>query len=348
MRDTLFQAPVTSAATLPTFLGALVWPGDPYIALRRLIDAGYADLPFAGSGRTLKRWQVFSRVAQHDLTLAKLFESHADALAILHELEQSDQLLSGRLWAVWCAEPPDRRVRASSAETSNGTVRLSGIKAWCSGATHVSHALVSVWDDDDRPRLVAVDMCQPAVHPTQDGWHAIGMAATDSVDVVFDAALGHLVGEPGAYVARPGFQHGAAGIAACWYGAACVIAESVRQSVRRCPKDPHALAHLGAIDVALIQARSQLRMAAAEIDAKPNSTCSHPVRRARLAVEAAAETLLLRAPRAIGAGPICKDARLARMMADLPVFIRQSHAERDLAIHGEAVSELNEDTPWTL
>jgi len=323
-------------------------PHDVYARLRLLIDGAYGDLPLPGSGRTLKRWQTLATVAQHDLSLAKLFESHADAWAILHELHQPHHCQQGQLWAVWCAEPADKSVYAMAPGDADSSIQLIGTKAWCSGAAHVSHALVNVWDDQHRPRLAAVVLDQPSVRVTEDGWRAVGMAATASVDVVFDAAQAQWVGGPGAYVERAGFQHGAAGIAACWYGAACAIAEQVRQEARQRADDPHRLAHLGAIDVALVQARSQLRVAAAEIDANPDSGCEHAVRRARLAVESAVETLLHRAPRAVGAVPMCKAPRFARMMADLPVFIRQSHAERDLAAHGRAVSELEQETPWML
>jgi hypothetical protein len=62
------------------------------------------------------------------------------------------------------------------------------------------------------------------------------------------------------------------------------------------------------------------------------------------------------ATRALGAGPLCRNARFARALADLPVFLRQSHAERDLAALGELVAASHaaaDDTvagaaPWTL
>jgi hypothetical protein len=44
---------------------------------------------------------------------------------------------------------------------------------------------------------------------------------------------------------------------------------------------------------------------------------------------------------------LCKDASLAQLYADLPVFMRQSHAERDLEAVGKLVAAL-EDAPWTL
>ena len=56
---------------------------------------------------------------------------------------------------------------------------------------------------------------------------------------------------------------------------------------------------------------------------------------------------MTRAARALGAGPLCKDPALAQVMADLPLYIRQSHAERDQAAHGEAVAAAEEST-WTL
>ena len=54
----------------------------------------------------------------------------------------------------------------------------------------------------------------------------------------------------------------------------------------------------------------------------------------RAVVETAAQSVLEHAGRALGARPFCMDARFAAMAADLPVFLRQSHAERDLEALG--------------
>ena len=67
----------------------------------------------------------------------------------------------------------------------------------------------------------------------------------------------------------------------------------------------------------------------------------------RLSVEASAALVLAQAGRALGPGPMCKDPRMARLFADLPVFIRQSHAERDQAALGRLVADTRE-APWTL
>ena len=217
-------------------------------------------------------------------------------------------------------------------------VQLSGHKPWCSGARAVDRALVSGWLADGRRCLIAVTMDQPGIRRDDSHWQAVGMAASASADVHFDGATGVLVGAPGQYLSRPGFHHGGAGVAACWHGAAARISSHLQQAVGQ-GEDPHRQAHLGALDVALAGAAGLLRDAAARIDATPSDPCLLAVSRARLAVEAAAEEVLRRVPRAIGPGPLCKNRGLAQLMADLPVFIRQSHAERDQAALGRLLAD---------
>ncbi|RQO53170.1 acyl-CoA dehydrogenase [Variovorax sp. KBW07] len=325
------------------------------LALSHLIEAGLDVLPRPGSGHTLARWRVLAAVASHDLSLVKLFEGHTDALAILAELGGGPVTPSGARWGTWCAEPPDARVVFEhTAETGTGrSIRLHGTKAWCSGAASVTHAVVSGWNAAGEPCLAAVSMNQPGVRVTGEGWHAVGMAASASVDVRFDGAHAVQIGQPGDYVRRPGFWQGGAGIAACWFGGALGIARQVHEGTG--PKaDAHRLAHLGAIEVALGAAAALLRESAEWIDRHPQDNAQRVAMRARLAMEQAAGQVMHHAGRAVGAGPLCRDACFARAMADLPVFLRQSHAERDLAALGALAIDNNveekkgDPASWTL
>jgi hypothetical protein len=301
----------------------------------RCIDQRLTELPLPGDGDTLGRWQVLAKVAGIDLALLKLFEGHTDALAILEELGASDLQAPG-IWGVWAAEPPDAKVRITARSAAG--LQLQGRKAWCSGALQVDHALLTAWDEQDQPQLVAVKLGQPGVRLSEQGWQAVGMAHTASVDVHFDHAVAHPVGERGEYLSRPGFWQGGGGIAAAWYGAAQALAEYLRSSRGR--DDPHADAHLGAVDAALYGGAAALRECAAWIDAYPFDDAQLAVQRVRAHVEAAVETVIQHVGRALGAGPYCRNAHFARLIADLPVFIRQSHAERDLAGLGRLVAAL--------
>jgi alkylation response protein AidB-like acyl-CoA dehydrogenase len=336
-----------TSAELKSFLRELRFErgsaGQTAAALRALIDAGLDRLPLPGSGATLERWRMLAAVAAFDLALVKLFEGHADALAILAELDgqNSDK---GNAWGVWAAEPPTARLGATAAE--GDSIALHGTKAWCSGAAFVTHALVTAWNERDEPILAAVDLRQPGVRVTDEGWVAVGMNACASVDVHFDNASAVRIGAPRAYLQRPGFWQGGGGIAACWFGAASAIGEFVRRDAAR-RADPHKLAHLGAIDAALTSAASLLRESAARIDREPHADAMPVALRARLVVERAALSVVEHAGRALGAAPLCRDAHFARLMADLPVFIRQSHAERDQAALAERI--VNEERgPWEL
>lgn len=305
-------------------------------AMRHLLAEGLADLPLPAHGNTWERWRALAAVGALDLPLAKIYEGHTDALAILAELKAD---AAPGLWSVWAAEPPDAKV--TFRETANGGV-LSGRKAWCSGAAFVDCAVVSAWTEGGEPLLAQVKLRQPGVTIETDRWKAVGMAASESVSVIFRETPATAVGAPGDYVQRPGFWQGGAGIAAVWYGGATAVAEKLATSPR-IAHDPHAAAHLGAIDFALRSARALLREAAAWIDAHPQADACAAALRVRACVEAAAQEVLLRTGRALGPGLLCGDAIHAQRCADLPVFLRQSHAEQDLQALGELAAREWED-----
>ena len=328
---------------------------DPAIAaaeqLNRLIEAGLDRLPPPGGGATLQRWKWLAAVAAHDLSLAKLYEGHTDALAIFAELgvsaERADATPS---WGVWAAEAPQGRTVIEAGAPGN-EVRLDGAKCWCSGAASASHALLTAWHADGRgPQLVSTSLRQPGVQVSSSAWQAVGMAGSASLDVSFDRARARLVGRPGEYLSRPGFWQGGGGIAACWYGGTLAIADALRRSIADsalAPHSPFRLAALGRVDVALQATAALLRQSAAWIDANPGADASAVALRTRLCAEETATLALDEVGRALGATPFCRDARFARAAADLPVFIRQSHAERDLAALGERVTEPGA-WPWLL
>ena len=125
------------------------------------------------------------------------------------------------------------------------------------------------------------------VRITDSGWQAVGMQASASVDVSFERVPALRIGSPRAYVERPGFWHGGAGIAACWFGAAAGIAAFVARDARH-RAGPHKLAHLGVIDTTLCATAALLRETAAYIDRSPHADAMAAAMRARLAAETAA------------------------------------------------------------
>ena len=299
------------------------------------VDSGRLDLPLPGGGATGVRWSAFADLAGEDLSLARLCEGHADAVAILAELN-GPAPAPGSRWGVWAANPPGPNVTA--ARSGDGWT-LHGTKQYCSGARVCTHALVTATADDG-PRLFAVAV--DGLEPDPASWPATGMAGSDTLDVGFPDIPAVAVGPPGGYTERPGFSHGGVGVAACWYGGARAIARTLLSAAAKRDVGPHALAHLGAVDLGLGAARVALARAADEIDADPADRRGDGTLRAvrvRTLTEAVATDVITRTGRALGAGPLGHDQEHSLAVADLTVYLRQHHAERDLARIGEMVAE---------
>ncbi|MEO8830450.1 acyl-CoA dehydrogenase family protein [Lapillicoccus sp.] len=301
--------------------------------VRALLDP---PVPLPGQGQTATRWKRLTDAARADVVVGRLLEGNADADAILAELT-SQRVEPGQWWGVWAAEPP-LPVLSADMGPDDGWI-LNGTKAWCSGAGLCTHALVTARHGGQRP-LLAVDLSHPGVSVDLDAWQAVGMSRSATGSVTFDHVPARVVGGPGDYLDRPGFWHGGVGVAACWLGGAEAVADTLRRAASRRPLDEHAAAHLGAVDAALAGATWSMQAAAAEVDADPTDrdAAQRRAMRVRAVVEAAATLTVDRVGRALGAAPLALDARHSTAVNDLTVYLRQSHAERDLAVLGRLAS----------
>lgn len=286
-------------------------------------------LPLPGGGRTIDRFAALAEVAAVDLSLGRLFEGHADALAILAEAGREPP--PAAVMGVWAA----RRPGADLVATREGPGwRVRGTKPWASGARMLTHALVTAATDRGYC-LFEVPADAAGVNAVAGTWPAVGMAMSESLDVAIDIAVGHdaLVGPPGWYVERPGFWFGSLGVAACWLGGALGLVRALRADLASRPgPDPHQLAHLGAAAARCGSLARDVGWAAGLIDADPSDP-GREIRGVALEVRHLVEDgcleVLTHVGRAGGAGPLCHDRAQARRLADLPVYIRQHHAERD-------------------
>lgn len=320
-------------------------------------------VPMPAQGDTLTLWEVLASLGSVDLTVARVTEPHLDAHAILSEARRHgqvdesewrdrDEWTRARLWQVYAAEGAER-LRAT--ESSVGWA-LDGAKPWCSLADRASHALVTAWVDEERRGLFAVDLGSRGVTAVgADGaagqtgtWSARGLRDVRSTGLRFQSVPAVAVGEPGWYLVRPGFAWGGAGVAAIWYGATVALARRLHESARRREPDQIALLHLGAVDTALARARCVLVEAAAVAD-DPATDAAESRRVSglvRQVVADSADEVLQRVGHALGPAPLTGDEEHARRVADLTVYLRQHHAERDLVAQGREVLEAPSGWSW--
>ncbi|NLA34114.1 MAG: acyl-CoA dehydrogenase [Actinobacteria bacterium] len=310
------------------------------------------ELPLPGAGETARRFDQLWALAARSPQLGRLAEAHFDAVAILAEAGRS--AAPGQRFGVWAAGGPD----PATLRRTDAGLRLVGTKHWCSGASIVSHALVTARQDtgnaaaDDRGvggsggergggvdtnALVLVDLSAPGVTMGESDWQSAAFAAIDTRSVAFDLAVDEdsVIGVDDWYLRRRGFWHGAVGVAACWAGA---ISGIVERSVGHIPTDPHAQAHLGAIDAELWNLRALISAAAAEIDADHGEQERERRRRAlrvRHLVDEAIGSIVAHLTRAAGPRLLAHVGDVHQQLAEVELYRRQCHAERDLEILGE-------------
>lgn len=295
------------------------------------------NLPYPASGQTYQRWQLFAQIAGSDLSLAKLFESHWDALSILNELGYQKEI-DDQIWAVWAADggPAPLQIKDNLC---------NGIKPWCSGAEFIQKALMSYKDQQGQAQLCIADLNHSSITTDLSHWHAVGMHATQTARVTFENTPVKSVGQPNSYLERPGFWHAAAGVAACWYGAAVRLASFLQESCQANP-NPFKKLYLGELAQQLAITKQYFQYVAELIDHQPLLSHEREIRILRAQTEQCCQSVIERVGKALGARPFCEDATFAQLMADLPVFIRQSHAAFDY----EQIAELclSEQSLWEL
>ena len=326
------------AAELPGWAAPLIAAARPAgedidAALRLARDYGRA-LPLPGGGRTAERWAVLAAVAERSLTVARVLEAHSDALAILAE---AGQLPPDGAWGVFAAEAAGHRVDARQSA-------LTGVKPWCSLAGRLDSALVTAHAGDDR-QLFAVGLRHPSVTVDPPGnWVARGLRTVTSQPVRFDATPARPVGGPGWYLARPGFAWGAIGVAACWHGGALGLRNTLLRASAARDGDLAAL-HPGIVDAALYASQAALSCAARDLDAGRADGAAGDVLalRVRAVVADTVERVIRQVGHALGPAPLAFDEEHARRVADLELYVRQHHAERDLARLGAAVTARGQD-----
>ena len=300
-----------------------------------------AAFPLPGSGATWRLWTSLAVLGSVDLTVARAVEPHLDALAILAEARAAGHDIEGAdddaRWGVFAAEGPGSRL---VADESTDPTTLDGRKPWCSLAGSLDRALVTAWCGDDTRRLYAVRLGSANGVAVEDGaWVARGLPLVPSGPVTFTASTAQPVGPPGWYLERSGFAWGGMGVAAIWWGGAVGIARRLREQLQQREPDQVGLMHLGAVDATLHAASTVLEHAAASVDAggadgPAGATLALRVRRV---VALTVEEVLGRVGHALGPGPLALEEEHAGRVADLQLYVRQEHAERDAAVLGRQV-----------
>ena len=180
-----------------------------------------------------------------------------------------------------------------------------------------------------------------SITPSRTEKNNSGLREITTGTLRFDGQQAQPVGGPGWYLERPGFSWGGVCVAAVWFGAAAALAGSLFEAARRRHPDQIALHHIGTCDVLLHGAHAVLRDAAETMDDPDCSPADSVIvaARVRAHVASVAEQVMTTVGHALGPGPLALDLPHLTRVADLTLYLRQHHAERDLARLGQLVAD---------
>ncbi|MER6524042.1 acyl-CoA dehydrogenase family protein [Streptomyces sp. NPDC001508] len=237
---------------------------------------------------TLPLWEMTTALAKADLSLARCWEGHANALVLIDALATPEQkrrwfagvVEHGDKWAAWSGEPqaPKPGERLSFGTTlvpvHDGWI-LHGGKAFATSATGAQWAILLVdpatpggarrtREVHGRLLLLACDLSDPTVTVDASWWDPVGMRATVSHAVRFNDTFiprEHVIGGPGGYFEGQWQTAFVPHYAASFLGGALGAYEYGLAYLKRQgkSKDPYVQQRVGSIAVNVQTARLWLR-----------------------------------------------------------------------------------------
>jgi alkylation response protein AidB-like acyl-CoA dehydrogenase len=300
------------------------------------------DLPLPGHGKTVERFAEFRSQAAANPSAGRLYEAHADAVAILHE--SGRPYAAGRALAVWASggSKPLRLI----GDPNGQNLLLDGRKSFCGGASIVDAALVTA-DAVDGQRLVLVDLKQQRVRVDSSTWKSMAFADAGicTVDFLRVPIGSHcLIGPPNWYGSRAGFWHGAVGVAAVWAGIADSIVSRLPELLRH--DDQMTDAALGEVRAASWAVGALLSTAATQIDRHPNQSHTETALSCRYAVRAHIDRIMQIFDQEVGPAGIAFNAEVGRTRQELALALSQSHGVRDLTMMAKAPFSAKDGSVW--
>ena len=322
------------------------FPGD---AMRLLAEAGAltAPLPIASGGLGLGTERhrggvlldFLHLLGQAGLPLGRLLEAHVNALRIVVRYGSADQqafvaeaVRGGALFALWVTDPPEDGLRV--AAQGEGLVLVGG-KMFCSGAGHVSHALVTA-EHNGEPRLLIVTLgAGERASPLPAALAGMRAAVTGQVDFTGVATgADRIVGEPGDYLREPDFSAGAWRSSAVALGGLYRLLDLLRTqlSARGRDADPHQRARFGQALIGHETGRLWLERAGrmAEDGVADDAAVVATVGLARTAVERACLDGIELVRRSLGLSAFVASNPVEKVARDLGTYLRQPAADEVL------------------
>lgn len=271
--------------------------------------------------------RLLTTLGQGNLAVGRLFEAHVNALKLIVAYgtpaqvgHAAAEVRDGHLFGLWVTDPADHALQLDAGS-------LRGSKGPCSGAGHVTRALVTMATSaGSQMAVVALDRTVAvAKRGVLQGMRACvnGVVQFHDAPVPMDA----LIGGPGDYLREPLLSTGAWRTSAVTLGGLDALVAATREQLARRGHHTALLQQdrFGRMLIAQETARLWTTAAAqhAEDSDAPAANRVAYVNLARIAVEAACLDAMQLAQRALGLAAFLRPNPVERLLRDLAVYLRQ-------------------------
>ncbi|MFN4271367.1 MAG: acyl-CoA dehydrogenase family protein [Aliihoeflea sp.] len=291
---------------------------------------------------------LLAAVGRGDLSTGRIYEGHVNALFLIERFGTARQkecysriVRDGGVFGVWNTDEASDPLRLVND-------LFAGRKNFASGVDGLSHAIVTISDDEGR-RMIVVPTRNLSVDRTW--WKPLGMRASGSHVVDLSGLIvkpDWYLGGSDDYVRQPWFSSGAIRFLAVQVGGMHAILDAAIAHLNRTnradnPHQSHRLARMAvAVETGYLWLERVGRawgLAAAEGSADAlQQHLQAATNGARLAIETAAISALDDAEQAIGAAGMISPHPFERLMRDLRTYLRQPNPDGAAAAFGTAVA----------
>jgi alkylation response protein AidB-like acyl-CoA dehydrogenase len=320
-------------------------------------------------------WMMTKVLAKADLSLARCWEGHANAMTLIDGAGSEAQkrrwfagvLEQGEIWACWSGEPqtlvPGQARRYGTAvERVSGGYLVNGTKVFATGAGGVTRAVLLVSTAGagaarhgiglaDALLMLVCDLPHPGVRFDARWWDPIGMRGTASHLVHFDNVFipdENQIGVGGAFFAGHWQARFTPQYAASFLGAAETAFDYALNALAAPDRraDPYVQHHVGHMAIAVETAHLWLHRVARLWTAGEAEAARLAGARARYLVEHLAEEVVGHCVRSCGARSLIKPSPVERVYRDLGFYLRHDSDDQVLATIGRSVLGEDVDTSF--
>ncbi|MEO6914505.1 MAG: acyl-CoA dehydrogenase, partial [Chitinophagaceae bacterium] len=296
-----------------------------------------------------------------DLSVARIYEGHLNALFLLHQFaddEQKqfwfDEAEAGKIFGVWNTEAAN----GIKFTRGNGSISITGAKTFCSGSTNIDYPIITGQLEDEGWQMAIIDMKSSGLGADASFWNPLGMRSSVSHRIDFaghELTKKNLLGIPGNYYRQPGFGGGAIRFSAVQVGGAQAILDGTIDYLRQMGRTDDQFQKQRVSEMAILVKSGLQWIDSAGLmfengmgDEGKNGELLNMANMMRHAVEEICNRVMQLSEKCVGARGLMKPGRLERIHRDLRYYLRQPAPDATFISIGDYIltSNKSSDDIW--